>query len=554
MVWLRPIEQPAGAAATAQPAAGVTRTEPTLDDGTAARVTVTSNDPDADRIAAITARRAQEHKRALDVLSASQSMVPSASTLTRFQLEMLKPQPSPYQPGLLSSPTSNTSRNAARMAPPVARPPIFLPGGSAYGSAFPEAPEDSSKSSTRPTTSLLSALLAPPPSSPPLRLLPSSEPSQPPLQEQPTGKPTRSRSLVHLDKLPAKLSHPQVRPAGTSGLGAAVGPAGLGARGDAELPAAEIESLERERQHKVERRVVAPRTPLQRSATAPKLGGGDATARGGAPAATSLLESASAGDLLRLPTPGQLRKPSAALARLLPPEPSDGVLRARATDRRAALPYGPYASVRLSDPPAKFSSIASRATVPDSLRQSNSATTRQGSSSEVPPSRGGRDVGSQTADALGAQRGGSPPQVMRGSLRSRASSCLSTASPSSSRGYTPAAKASYAAVRERAPRASVAAPAPVLTPPSTLERVLGASNAPRDWVRKQAALDAEVVASRASARALASVAGATAAPPIPFVEMGAKSSGDNFIASKPVPKPARRSRVHGVPWLADHGR
>ena len=76
MVWLRPIEQPAGAVATPQPAAGVTRTEPTLDDGTAAHVTLA---PPQDPVAAITARRAQEHKRALDVLSASQSMVPSAS-------------------------------------------------------------------------------------------------------------------------------------------------------------------------------------------------------------------------------------------------------------------------------------------------------------------------------------------------------------------------------------------------------------------------------------------------------------------------------------------
>ena len=136
-----------------------------------------------------------------------------------------------------------------------------------------------------------------------------------------------------------------------------------------------------------------------------------------------------------------------------------------------------------------------------------------------------------------------------------------TSSPAASPGYAPAASAG-GAVASRWPSSSLSAGGAAATPAGRSCRLashLGTAEggrtrtsqqpAPREtreWVAKQAAIDAEFALNqRLHAATYRGV------PKVPYREAGSASVVGNFIAARPVPQPARKTftETHGVPWL-----
>ena len=346
-----------------------------LDDGTAAAAsTDVSDELMQAMLAQKQAQREVEHAEALAAVSNSQQYVPSASRLSRNQLEQLRQPQAPYFAGaagvIASKPPSTQAvreatdmrrrqREAAISPPPPPRgspvpesslsnaPPMPTPGDGAASEA------SSSRRSYSPTGGFR----------PPRQALTS--------QLGRASESERSRSLVHLEVFPPRLAEHQLRSlpgfSGDEAIGARVGPAGLGPRGDLDLAESELRRLEDEERKEQQRRVVAPRAGRRGGVTsAPDLrssGGGGIPAVGSTMrlvASAKTWANGDAGASFVMPTPTRMRK-SASLASVLVPEPSEALLRAQAIDRRTMRQGAPslYAPVKLSAPPAHFSSVAS---------------------------------------------------------------------------------------------------------------------------------------------------------------------------------------------------
>ena len=105
MTWLRPIGATPGNSPS--PGRAATWTVPILDDSAADESVVQAV------LAKKQADRDAEHASAIEAVASSEQFVPSASMLSRQQLEQLKHQPTPYAAGaagvVASKPPSTTA-------------------------------------------------------------------------------------------------------------------------------------------------------------------------------------------------------------------------------------------------------------------------------------------------------------------------------------------------------------------------------------------------------------------------------------------------------------
>lgn len=378
----------------------------------------------------------------------------------------------------------------------------------------------------------------------------------------PDRSSARSLNLVHLAALPPRLASPELRP--STVLGAACGPAGLGPHGDAELGDEEEEELQRQLENE-------RKTPLYwssggglgRSATAPPPRGlgsqsplptlvppptADASG-GGAPASPdagglkgkkktakdggaqlSLLQGSRSSQLLRMPTPLDLRK-SASLGCLVPPEPTPDLLRAGAYEQRKSR----GAPRRLTPAPSRFSSIASRnrspleflASITDWDRPPSPAPSRPVVTPHTafppPPPRH-----SASAASLGTGRMTPYTDSMASLAQSR-----SITQQSARRPLLP----SNAANTHRRPP-SLAGLGPSLSATALLEHLAPPKRAPtREWVAVQAGLNAaKVVVPEARTR-----------DGMPVLTPAEEPAGI-FVKARPSPAPPPRVSP-GAPWM-----
>jgi hypothetical protein len=542
MTWLRPIGASDGD--------GTSASLPTLDDG--AQGALLAEEQLQKALVMREATRSTEHEQALSAVSSSERFLPSTGMLSREQLGMLQPKPSAHLSSGVLGRKSRPSKDHLHV--------LRSPGG------LQQQQQQQHRSWAQSQTFLLkSESLA--------RSLPSldsrSQSASPQQQQQerqrqrqqpmPSDKareegPLRPRSLVHLDRLPPTLDTPHLRPSGSC-LGACVGPIGLGARGDVDLSGEEADLLRTKQKMEQERRVVAPLVSLSRGATAPWLGGtggldsppaspetaAEAAAqwkdqlRSARPRPASsprhlsnhrtrgsgLLQSSSNG-MLRLPTQLDMRRAS-SLAGLVPPEPTESILRARAADRRALHnATSSIATLRLSQPPLRFSSAASRAASPLDFLASITDWSRAG-----------------TPHAAREVLGTEPTARLR---LSRGSHGVGGHSPE----WPPPPPS--ATLPQQAKRSLPAGRLPA-------GRRLGVGDATasteREWVKLQASLDADATAFAAK---VAQAARAGLGPPTPLTE-SAPSVVGNFIEAQPVAKrPARSLETHGVPWMRSQAR
>ena len=584
MVWLRPIG--------GSPTPTGTGTGPVLDDDSAQQP---GEDPKlTSLLAEKQAAREAEHAAALAAVSGSQQFLPAASQLTRKQLAALKPQPSAYDAGYVGAvaskpPATKLAREARSRRGEQQEWRVTAP----LRVKTPQPQLSFSMPALREPEPLI-------PSSPSVREAGGSGRSRANEVRDSSGPPgtsPRSRSLVHLETLPPKLE-PQLRP--VSALGAECGPAGLGPRGDAELASTDLEEQLMQERREEARRVVAPQgSPLRSTSSSPALQLGTAHHQRGAAGmgwgaedggkTRTLLESVSS-QMLHLPTPLDLRK-SASLSGLVPPEPTEHLLRAQAADlrHRRRVDATAAAGIKISPPPVRFSSVASIRAAPLEFL---ATVTDWGSSnaSHAPnmPSLGRRAIGTSgslgsglgagigagagmgggggTGSRKGSRSGfsltggsqtdlatvGQHPQLPGRPTRSDRGSAVSLGMSLG----TPAA-ATHASSAAQIAQAVLSSSAATL-PPSGYTQPAAAAygqqhsrrlfpktppRETRDWVQLQASLGAEFAMSASRTRAMGT------GPPVPYREVA--TAVGNFVTGKPTPAAPKHSfdDTHGVPWL-----
>jgi len=354
-------------------------------------------------VASRTEARNEEQAEAIRMVC---SLAASLPTLTQGQLNSARPRLSPHLSGIAGAASSRPKLDHAAQAAvrprldPAARPAALSyqhwrePAASPLGS--PVQARDRREPTTlhwAPKALARASLTAPELDLSVLEALPS-----PAKSPKPSSSPTeRPLHLVNLEGLqPKAASLLELRPRADD-LGAACGPAGLGARGDEEMDAVEEERLRRQHElmHKAPlasrsaaalptrggSRATADSPLLRHVSTAPHnlahnlasagtdhsadhWGAQDSVLGANVPAKSSgdkqraprssLLRSTSH-EMLRLPTPHDLRR-ATSLGMLVPPEPPTDVQRALAYDKQRERPL----SVQTSPAPVRFSSIASR--------------------------------------------------------------------------------------------------------------------------------------------------------------------------------------------------
>ena len=433
--------------------------------------------------------------------------------LSNAQLEALKPQPSPYMSGAIGAVANRPPpTKAIREAASKPREAQMLQSESPQPRGATMQPwvdhlQQLTGSISMPTLTMVSSVA------------PSPAPSLGGMLLRPRVPDPRSRSLVHLENLPARLAAPQMRP--MQSLGADVQSAGLGPRGDEDLGEEELRKELLREEQEMNRRVVAPRS-LARSATASPsaLGRSQPVRAASGPAGRlniGLLEMSHC-DVLHLPTAQDLRKPS--LLALVPPEPTNDLLRAQATDKRMQRHGGaPMAHmVKLAPPPSHFSSAASRRASPLEFLASR---TDWAGTPKAPP-MATRKAAPSPAPGTAFEKG-TPSQVAHAVLSGKLAA--GHYPPSAAAGYTRRESSTTGMERQ----------------PVSRDALFGGRE-PRSWVTMQAALDEEH--ERMTARIKAS------GPAVPYREVSVEAG--NFISGKPMPAPPKRSfqETHGVPWLA----
>lgn len=580
MVWLRPL----GGASTSS--------APRLDDASALEqpADAAARQQLEAALQQKQAARQAEFSGALDALHKSPSFVPVGTTLTTAQLAAIQAQPSSYNAGVVGAAAnplgvgkpsprrakyhnkSNQPRSAnlAPQQPPAAEAdaPLPPPPPLADSSALPIGPgyAPSDVYGGIGTTSLFTDSTS---------ATATGAQRAPEAAVHVPGTSPRSRSLVHLETLPSSLAAPALRP--VSALGAACGPAGLGARGDDDLSEAEHALLLQDREHEQRRRMVAPQPSskgrLPRSVSAPLAYARAAemqvpppsvasTSSAMTPSSRDLAHAGGTSSMVRLPTAGDLRK-AAHLENLVPPQPNDSLQRVLASERRQAK-YGMAAvAVKLAPAPTRFSSMASRLASPAEFFASHGMGGGRG---------GGGGLASASVPALPHAGRGAARQLVSMSGGAGPSSGLTTpsaappapgysdsalASPSLLRRYgeyapPPSRESAYQwdprapSLQMRYPPAAAVPAAPPAAPPAL-------PNFPRDWVHKQAGLASDFAARRAAAASAAAGGSEQPRVRVPWrEEKVADGLAANFIYGKPQPAPPRGRHVQGVPWIAGH--
>ena len=541
MVWLHPI-------------GGTSASAPSLDDAAAFESAAEA------ALATRQAVRKQDFSGVMTALSTSQQFIPVGPALTNKQLASVRSQPSPYMAGVVGAASQSPGHSARRAAHDRSsqdRVRHVLAAASAADTTM------------RPTGS--AGLFGS--SSEVLGSLASSSCGGTSYHEQVcppayhvAGSTPRSRSLVHLDTLPPKLAQPMLRP--VTSLGAACGPAGLGPRGDEELADDEHEQLLLEMRREDMRKVVAPQptASLKRSFSAPApLDMADEPTRtlGTTPGGIRTLASSASCNMLKLPSPYDLRKPL-RLAGLVPPEDNDSLQRANAAERRATRYGAAPVAVRLAPSPMRLSSVASRLASPLEFFAT------------IAESTDGSGIGNRGTDGgtIIAEAGQYHPALL---LPTSSSAQIAKRLPHATASATRAAAQQLVSL---SPAAAVAPAAPTphgisgssaayngkygqRPPPPSRESSLmwgsAAADRPlfmphaapryaRDWVATQAGVEADFKARASATRVAAGGAGHTSVQ-VPWVPQAAGPSL-NFISGKPAPAaPRRASAAQGVPWI-----
>lgn len=629
MVWLRPIE--AGAASVSAPP---------LDDvgaeqeqrAAAAKATLQRL---VDERAAV---RKAEHVRALGAVRHSSSLSLATMRPSAQQLYSMRPGPSPYLSGALAAKSGTEAAKVRRRRSKGGVEAELMPR-EMIGRAGPTAGEHISPPPPQPphVHPPLPAAVSPPPRSRRSSLRSSTT-------EKRAASDPRSLSLVHLDSIPVTLSMPQLGAADMS-LGAACSSAGLGSYGDAEM--VDDYRTTDSTTHRARAHTLPPRRGLSRSATMPHERrdswrtvtnpapahppeltstlspnvppppfSSPPTTPAAAPAAVpaaasascasrmSLLSHSRAGSVvLRLPTPGDLRR-ATSLDGLVPPEPTEALSRASAAEARAARHGVGAASVaRLSAPPQRFSSIASRnaspleflasitdwsyrqaqRTPPEAPLRTRLSSLPSASRNGLEPLDGGMAGGGvsisnaslgECAPAHTTSRHSSAAAVQRRALfqslqlASTPHGSASAAGPiggaldvTMSRTATSTADSSVSmgSRRRQASAGITALDEPRLAPPGAGSCVDDLAAPPpwresrprqsREWVGLQAHIDAEMNASMHDLQSSSSTT--TSA----FRVASDATSHALFVKARPAPAPpSAKQGAHGVPWLGGaHG-
>jgi len=259
---------------------------------------------------------------------------------------------------------------------------------------------------------------------------------------------------------------------------------------------------------------------------------------------------------VRLPSSINLKR-ATSLAGLVPPEPSDALLRAQANDRRAQRhSRGPNA-VRLSPAPERFSSVASRTRSPleflasitdwgrpetalDSSEPRTNARygvplatlSMEGRSAVGGGARGCAASTSQHGPSPHGEAGSSRSAVGVGAAHRRPPTLPFTPTRTAEQGELPQAHGAPVTERSLSSAAASGASQPglLLTRPS------------REWVRRQAAMDAE----RASVPEPRSSSGMPICRTVPA---NSDERASIWVKSRPTPSPPRTMPAIGVPWL-----
>ena len=552
MVWLQPIGSTASAVA------------PPLDDAAALEnpADLAARRQLEEGLAARQAERQQDFSGIFDALGSSPAYFPAGKALTSKQLETVRSQPSPYLAGVVgaASQPRHTGRPVRVSNDPVSQDRVRR--------ALIATEAAVTTSSAALQHSVTTGYMGNPSEGLGSMVASSSRASTPhdgaraPQVYHIPGTTPRSRSLIHLDTLPSKLAEPLLRPVGP--FGAAVGPLGLGPRGDEELSDYEHAQLMLQLQREEQKRVVAPQasTALARSISAPAplhTAGPGATWPEGATPTRSLAQSSSS-HMLKLPSPHDLRQ-TVRLGGLVPPEENTSMMRAKAAERRASRYGSAPVAVRLSPSPMRFSSVASRLASPNeffaTIAESEGSVRGSVGADGVfmtEPSRyhpSAMMASSSSAPALPRYVPSAPtPHAARATAQKTPMAPASTAPHGGHVGGSPPPKARDG---QRAPppsRESVvvwhtnaSAPAPA-APPAAAPRYA------REWVNKQAGLEADFSARRAAGGL--GQEGRLSAVRVPWKAQATNAPPLNFISNKPAPAPPRNQSVaHAPPWIAD---